>query len=110
GLPRLLLQDEDVLGLEVAMNDALLVSGAEPDEQLTDQGDRLPRGEHRGALETIFEALPVEVLHDHEALAVRQLAQVEDLEDVIVADPARRLRLAFEALDGLRVHFQVAVE
>ena len=42
--------------------------------------------------------LAVEELHDHEAIAVGERAEVEHLDDVIVADAARGLRLALEAL------------
>ena len=43
-------------------------------------------------------------LHDHEAIASRQHAQVQDFQDVVVADATRGLRFALEALHDIRVH------
>src|SRR6185436_17078534 len=52
---------------------------------------------HAAALEALLERLAVEVLHDHEAVAVRCGAAVEHLDDVVRADAAGRLGLALEA-------------
>ena len=47
--------------------------------------------------------LAIEELHDHEAVAVGERAEIEHLEDVIVADAAGGLRLALEALHRVGV-------
>src|SRR5690606_22826759 len=45
----------------------------------------------------------IEVLHHEIERTVLELAEVEDADDVVVADAGRGLRLASEALDDARV-------
>ena len=96
--------EEDVVRLEIAVNDAGDVRGAEPVEQLEHhrRGDRW--GVRRPArLDALRERLAVEELHDHVPLAARELAEIEHLDDVLGADVSRRLGLALEPLARRRV-------
>jgi N-acetylglutamate synthase-like GNAT family acetyltransferase len=94
--------EEDVGGLEVAVDDAHVVHrrhGREHRQQRVDGGGR---GEHLQAIEAGVERLAVEALHrdvGHALLA----ADVEDRADVRVRDARGDLRLAHEAHDQLRV-------
>ena len=49
------------------------------------------------------EAVPVEELHHHVAIAVGQVAQIEHLDDVLGADASGRLGFALEALHRVLV-------
>ncbi len=75
----------------------------EPDQRLTDQGRKLVRQEPTAVLDAVGQRIAVQELHDDVAIAVRQNAQVEHLQDVIVADATSGLRLTFEALHHLGV-------
>src|SRR5262249_29530945 len=73
------------------------------------------RGEHQGqdaplSLDAVVESLAVQVLHDDVAIAVGGRTEVQDFEDVVVADLAGGLRLALESLDGLRVRSRARVK
>ena len=85
------------------MDDARGVRGAEPVEHLLDERRELVRRQPPAALDALAKRLAVEELHDHEAVAVGQLPEVEHLEDVVVADAAGGLRLALEALHDVGV-------
>ena len=58
-------------------------------------------GQRPLALEQLGQALPVEVLHDHEGAPVLGRARVGDVDDVLVADRRRQLRLLHQALRHL---------
>ena len=91
--------EEDVLGLEIAVDDAGGVRGLERAADL--HGDL--RGAHRLEAplvrEHVGEVDAVEVLHDEVGAAVLGRAEVGDVDDVRVADARGRARLAAEALD-----------
>ena len=92
----------DVVGLEIPVDEAPLVGGAEAAGDLGDDGQRRLRGEAAGALrEASSERLALEELHGHvtERLdAVLAAAVVEDGDDVGVVDLGREARFAEEAL------------
>ena len=92
---------EDVLGLHVAMYDALALSGAERSATLLHQAHGARRRQRALDREQVREVLPVEVLHHEVARARRRLAEVGDVDDVSVADLRRALGLELEALDHL---------
>jgi len=93
--------EEEVVGLDVAVDDALGVSGGEPVRNCgADLGRPLPA--HAGRRDRAAQALALEQLGDGEAgLAVA--AEVVDREDVRVGEPGDRLRLALEALEPVGV-------
>ena len=88
-------EQEHVLGLEVAVDDALLVRGGEAARDLERDLDRLA-GRQRPVLQPLAERLALQQLHrrvDGALLA----AEVVDGEDVRVREGGDRLRLALEA-------------
>ena len=91
-------QQEHVVGLDVAVNDADRVRLGERRAALDqDLHDALRR--HRSALERIAQRHAVEELHRHEQSAVLRLAEVEHADRVRMLQARARLRLVVEALD-----------
>src|SRR5581483_10806751 len=90
--------EEDVPGLQVAVDDPLRVSVGDGGRDLADDAGDLSRLDRppqaRG------EALALDELHDDEGLLLVG-PDVEDLDDARVAELARRARLAQEALRAL---------
>ena len=102
-------RDEDVVGLEVAVDDARRVGGAEPRADRADDLDRAPDPERPFALEEPPERLPFDELHREEALAA-VLADVERARDVLVRHPPRELHLPPEPLEHPRRIDELAAE
>src|SRR5262249_40064981 len=96
-------QDENVVGLEIAVNDAGVVRGAEPDEHLPYERRELERREAPHAFDAPRQRLAVEVLHDGEVIAARPTAEIEHLQNMVVADAAGGLRFPFETLRDLAI-------
>src|SRR5262249_4243322 len=94
-------RDEDVLGLQVAVHDSLLVRGAEAVSDLRRPLDRLTRCD-RSTLDLVAERLSVEELHDRERAAVFA-AEIVDRENVRVGERRDRARLALEAVERVGV-------
>jgi hypothetical protein len=92
---------EDVVGLEVAMNDARQMRHLESRQELLHDGHEIARGDAAAMFDALTERLALEELHHHVEAAVVHRAQVEHLDDVLAADASRRLRLALEALHGV---------
>lgn len=89
--------EEDVVGLDVAVDDAGAVGGVErPADVAGEQGDLSgsPRAE---SVDHVGEAHPGEVLHDEEGRAVVQLSRVEDRDDAGVVDLRDDPRLPLES-------------
>ena len=99
--------DEHVLGLEVAVDDPALVRELRRLEDLADDLDRLADGQP--ARDQVLERGALDVLHRDPVAAVG-LAAVVDADHVRVLEPRRRLRLAAEALDELRVLGEALVQ
>ena len=89
--------EEDVVGLEVAVDDALRVRGGETvgDAAPMRSAARSPSGP---ATEHGRQAVALEQLHHEVEAAVGVLAEVDDLDDVGVRDVAGGLGLLKEAL------------
>ena len=101
-------QQEHVLGLEVAVHDALVVRGPQRARDRERDLDRLARGQ-RAAPEPVAQRLALEQLHGREHRAVR-LAELVDRQDVRVREGGDGLGLALEAAERLRVVREVARE
>jgi len=97
--------DEDVGGRDVGVDDAVVVRDGERLAQLAREHHGLGRCE-RTAVDHRAEARAGEQLHDEVRAAVREVAEVEDVDDVGVLDPCRGARLAQEAVDAVRVALQ----
>jgi len=102
--------EEDVVGLEIAMHDAARVRRTERSTDATRNVDRSYEREATLLRERIREAAPGEPLHDDVVTAVLELSEVEDVDDVIVLDVARGARLVEEARDECRIPTEVREE
>ena len=91
------LGDEDVGGLDVAVDDALRVRGVEGVCNLDPEIERDFERE-RPVVDAVLQRLAVEELHRDERLALG-LADVVDRADVRVVERRGRARLALEALE-----------
>ena len=90
--------EDDVLGLDVAVDEPGRVGGREGLEHRLEDVERGARGERALGLDDLPEGLPGDVLHREEHLA-GVLALVEDLDDVGVAQSGGGACLAPEAGD-----------
>ena len=93
--------DEQVLGLQVAMDDALVVRGREAVGDLHGVVDGLAHRQ-RARAEPIAQRLALEQLRDDVRRAVL-LADVVDGEDVRMIERGGRLRLLLEAAEAIGV-------
>ena len=89
---------EDVVGLEIAMDDADPVRGAQRRGDLPRDACGDQRGELSEALESRAERFALEELHDDVRVARGREPEVVDLDDARVADRRRGARLVEEAL------------
>ena len=85
--------EEDIRGLDIAMNDSGSVRGFEPPADLDDQRHRLLDPQHADSTEEIFEAHAVDELHGDERRVARVL-DVVDGDDVRVVELGDGDRLA----------------
>ena len=92
------------------MDDLRPVRRPEALEELADDRRRLFGREATARSNALIQRRPVEVLEHHEARAVRELAQVEHLDDVLRSDAPGRLRLALEAQEGVGLFGDLRVE
>jgi hypothetical protein len=105
---RALLVDEDVLGLDVAVDDVADVGGAERAGDLDRVGHGLGDGQAPGPADPLLEGLALDVLEDD----VRRravLADVDDPDDVRVVELRHGAGLAPEALELVGVGRDLAV-
>ena len=92
--------DEDIRPLDIAMGDAL------PDRELQALGHpehqrhRLVRLDLAAEPEEIAEVHPLDVLHDHE-VSIVLLSDVDDADDIVVAEPDPGLGLLVEPVDRI---------
>jgi hypothetical protein len=97
GDPRVAPRKEDVLGLDVAMHDAILVSAIQRVRHLPGELDRVLEGEGTLTLEPVAQALPLHIRHGVPELT-RILPGVEHRKDVRVVQPGGEPDLAKEPL------------
>ena len=93
------LDQVDVLGLHVAVEDPLGVRGAERARHLAGDAQAALDRQRRLAHRQLGQRFAVEELHDDERAAVVGGAEVGDVDDVLVADRAREPRLLQQARD-----------
>ena len=103
--------DEDVLGLEVAMDDAGGVDGAEDVHQLVAEVEGLDdRDAVAALLAQGLERVALEEVHREEDAAVVGHAVVEDADDARVLDRVREVALTEEPLADRRIGAERRVE
>src|SRR5690606_33734639 len=90
--------DEDVLGLDVAMDDALGVALGEPEADLVDDRHRLLGRERAIEAVPLVERRALEEVHQHVDVAVGTQATVEGLDHVRVGQRAQDRDLAQRSL------------
>ena len=92
--------EPDVVGLEIAVDEALVVRRLERAQRLLEDRERLgPR--QRAPADPRRQRLAFEVLHHEEHAAEGIAAEVVDVDDVLVPDRVDRARLLVEALDDV---------
>ena len=104
-----LLGDEDVLGFEIAMDDAFGVRGVERVHDRQDRLDRSNRAQPATPLEQSSEILALEQLHHDERLAELGAAEVEHAHDRRMAELGRRARFLEQTIGGVFAD-QIAVD
>ncbi len=100
--------EEDVLGLDVAVDEAGLVGGAERRQDRFEHLERLPRAEVAAGPDQVAQRPPAHELHREEHVALVG-ALVVDGDDVGVGQPSGRVRLTDEPADELLVVGQARV-
>ncbi len=108
-LPRQRLPEEDVVGLQVAVDDVALVHRRHRGAHREHEVQRGREGERAAVVDAVGEALPLEELHREVGHAVDG-ARVVDLDDVGVLEARRGLRLAEEARGERGVRGQLAAQ
>ena len=89
--------EDDVLGLEIAVDDAEVVRFGERGEHLPQDVDDAPERERPLLVRDAREVLAAQELHHEVELAVVGLAEVDDGDRVRVVEAARGARLGDEA-------------
>ena len=98
-----LVREEQVAGLQVAVNDALGVRFGQGFQRFDDVVDGFGHRQCAVRLEHLLEVEAFEVLHDHERAAVRESPHVQHAHDVLALHARGGAGLTREALDDLRV-------
>jgi hypothetical protein len=101
---------EDIVGLEIAVQDAGGVGGSHCAGDLADHAQRVGHGQRTVALEPGRQVGALEQLHDQVGGAVLGVAEIEDLDDAGVVDRRRRAGLVEEPIDDAVVVRDVGVE
>ena len=92
------LRDHDVLGLDVAVNEALLVRVLECLGDLLDQQQRFAFRNALGGLDAVVHGVAVDILH-HEVVMLAGLTHIEGPDDVLVVQLGCRAAFLVEARD-----------
>ncbi len=101
--------DEDVLGLQVAVDDALLVRVLDGARHVAERLERPVEREPVLPGEPPLEGQPLDELHGYVVLPL-DLAGLEDGDDARMAEPRDGLRLSPEALEARRVRRAVVAD
>ncbi len=102
---------EDVVGLEIAVDDARLVRAAEGARDVRDHAHGVHVRQPAQLEEPVRERLAVEQLHRDEGDGRRLVdAVIDDLHDVGAAQRGRGLRLPLEALEHLRLRADLRID
>jgi len=101
--------EEDVLRLDVAVDEALVVREGEPARDLQRQLDRLANRQRPFAVDELLQVLSIDVLEDDE-LATVLLTAVDHRDDIGMRQLGDRPGLAPEALDVVLVTRELLME
>lgn len=102
-------QDE-VFGFEIAVDDAVSVGKIEGTEKLFEDLDQDVAGWDTKALDVPLKGFAFEPFHDQIRAEAGHVAEVDDLNDVFVAESSKEAGFAFESLDHEGVSGKVRVE
>ena len=102
--------EEDIVRLEVAVDDSPLVRRLQRPAALQEDGSRPPERERHSGLHERLQRPAVQELH-HEVMAPAVGdVEIEDVDDVVVADDVHGLRFVEEALDDPLVRIEAGME
>ncbi|MFO0744357.1 MAG: hypothetical protein U1F43_01615 [Myxococcota bacterium] len=101
---------EEVLGLQIAVDDAGRVGLGQRLEDLRAEAAGVEQRQRRLAAEVARERLALEVLHRQEQAPVLRLAELDELHDMRMVEPGDDARLLLEARDLARVARQLRDE
>ncbi len=94
------LRQEQVLGLQIAVDHSGAVGGRDAGQDLPQDVDGFA-GRNRAAVDAASQRLAVQQLHQQHGPSVRRRGEAEDIDQVRVADLVHQPRLLNEALDGV---------
>ena len=101
-------RDENVSGLEIAVDDTLVVEVLQANEHLLDDVRRVVDVELVMLSEMSFERLPIQERHHEKQLAVGQRSKVVDLDDIAVVESRRCRGFTLETCTDHRVVRELA--
>ena len=101
-------QQVDVSGLEVAVDDPLGMSGSQGRRDLLDDVDHVGDRQASNPTQAVVQVFAFEKFHDKEGLAGRRGAEIEDLHDVRMAQSTRHPSFPAKAFESFLVCGQFA--
>lgn len=107
-LRRIVVHDEDVAGLQIAMDQAVIVSDLQTPADLGDDlDDPFEREARTGTLDELGQGRAMQKRHDEEGLAgaaILDFTNVAEVDDIGVAQTGENVPFLGEQLDGEGVH------
>src|SRR5262249_41901755 len=102
--------EDDVIRLEIAVDDALLVRGRERTRDAACDLRGLVRRQSAARRDAIRERFAFEELHDKEGAAIYGMPEVEDFDDAGMLDRTRGFRFIDKPLHELGAGHQIAAQ
>jgi len=94
--------EEDILGLEIAMDDVLGVGCREGACDLAAQPQRLGHRQCAEPGQPAIERLSIEIFHHDERTTIAVVTEIKDLHETRIVDRGHRARLVEEPVDDVR--------
>ena len=104
------MDEEDVVGLEIAMNDPLAIGGGKSQQGGLHHGTGSTEIHRPGPFHQAAKALSFEVLHDQKRIATGGKPNIVDLDDVLVPNGSGNPGFLVEALNHLVLSCKLKVQ